>query len=85
MILQFKKDNKVLTGNIDVKATSNGIQESGKSPNITSFYRIRTAYVEDPDFMFIILSIKHRVYSKRNEITHLMDGIMEIVDYMHMI
>jgi len=81
IILQFKKDDKVLTGNIDVKATSNDIQESGKSPNITSFSRIRTAYVEDPDFMFIILSIKHRVYSKRNEITHLMDGIMEIVDY----
>ena len=81
IILQVKKENKVLTGSVDVKATSNDIPESGKSPNITSFSRIRTAYVKDPDFMFIILSIKHKVYSKRNETTGLMDGIMEIVDY----
>ena len=81
IILQFKKDNKILTGNIDVKATSNDIPNGGKSPNITSFSRIRTAYVEDPDFMFIILSIKHRVYSQRNTASGLMDGIMEIIDY----
>ena len=53
IILQFKKENKVLTGSVDVKATSNDIPESGKTPNITSFSRIRTAYVKDPDFMFI--------------------------------
>ena len=76
IILQFKKKNDVLTGNIDVKATSNDIPNSGKSPNITSFSRIRTAYVTDPDFMFIILSIKHRVYSQRNRVTNLIDGIM---------
>lgn len=81
VILQFKKNNDILTGNIDVKATSNDIPESGRSPNITSFSRIRTAYVKNPDFMFIILSIKHRVYSERNEKTNLMDGIMEILDY----
>ena len=52
-----------------------------KGPNITSFSRIRTAYVKDPDFMFVILSIKHKVYVQRNEKTKLMDGIMEIVDY----
>lgn len=81
IVLQFKKDQRVLTGNVDVKATSNDIPESGKSPNITSFARIRTAYVNNPDFMFIVLSIKHRVYSERNHETGLMDGIMEIVDY----
>ena len=43
--------------------------------------RIRTAYVENPDFMFIILSLKHKVYSERNAQTLLMDGIMEIVKY----
>ena len=59
IILQFKKDGNVLTGSVDVKATANDIDNSGKSPNITSFARIRTAYVEDADFMFIILSIKH--------------------------
>ena len=52
-----------MTGSVDVKATSNDMPESWKSPNITSFSRIRTAYVKDPDFMFIILSIKHKVYS----------------------
>lgn len=81
IILQFKKGDKVLTGNVDVKATANDILNSGKGPNITSFSRIRTAYVTDPDFMFIILSIKHKVYSKKNKDTGLVDGIMEVVDY----
>lgn len=81
IILQFRKDSRVLTGNVDVKATANDIPNSGKGPNITSFSRIRTAYVLDPDFMFIILSIKHKVYSEKNKVTGLMDGIMEVVDY----
>ena len=81
IILQFRKGSSVLTGNVDVKATANDIPNSGKGPNITSFSRIRTAYVKDPDFMFIILSIKHRVYSEKNEETGLVDGIMEVVDY----
>ena len=79
IILQFRKSGRVLTGNVDVKATANDIPNSGKGPNITSFSRIRTAY--DPDYMFIILSIKHRVYSERNKQTGLVDGIMEVVDY----
>lgn len=82
IILQFRKDNKtVLTGNVDVKATSDDIKNSGKAPNITSFARIRTAYVTEPDFMFIILSVKHRVYSERNPVSGLVDGVMEVVDY----
>lgn len=81
IILQFKKSGRVLTGNIDVKATADDIPNSGKGPNITSFARIRTAYITDTDFMFIILSIKHRVYSERNRITGLVDGIMEVADY----
>ena len=81
IILQFRKNKNVITGNIDVKATADDIPKSGRSPNITSFSRIRTAYVKDPDFMFIILSIKHKNYSERNKNTNLMDGIMEITDY----
>lgn len=81
IVLQFRKDDRVLTGSVDVKATANDIPNSGRGPNITSFSRIRTAYVIDPDFMFIILSIKHKVYSEKNSISGLMDGIMEIVDY----
>lgn len=82
VILQFKKKRKVesgVTAEVDVKATSEDLESSGKSPNITSFKRIRTAYVEDPDYIFIILSLKHRVYSTKNAETSLMDGIMEVV------
>lgn len=82
VILQFKKQRKVdsgVTAEVDVKATAEDIESSGKSPNITSFKRIRTAYIEDPDYIFIILSLKHRVYSTKNQTTGLMDGIMEVV------
>jgi hypothetical protein len=84
IILQFKKERKHesgVTAEVDVKATAEDIESSGKSPNITSFKRIRTAYVEDPDYIFIILSLKHRVYSTKNEATRMMDGIMEVVGY----
>ena len=81
IILQFKKTDRVLVCNVDVKATANDIPNSGKGPNITSFSRIRTAYVVDPDYMFILLSIKHKVYSEKNKNTGLVDGIMEVVDY----
>lgn len=84
VILQFKKKRKrseVVTGHVDVKATSKDIEGSGKSPNITSFARIRTAYISDPDFIFVILSIKHRVYSTRDESTKMMMGVMEVVDF----
>ena len=84
VILQFKKTRKrqsSITANVDVKATSKDIKNSGKSPNITSFARIRTAYVTDPDYIFVILSIKHRVFSSRDEKTKMMMGVMEVVDF----
>lgn len=84
VILQFKKTRKrssAVTGHVDVKATSKDIEGSGKSPNITSYARIRSAYVVDPDFIFIILSIKHRVFSTRDEDTKMMMGVMEVVDF----
>ena len=84
VILQFKKTRKrssVVTGHVDVKATSKDIEGSGKSPNITSFARIRSAYVQDPDYIFVILSIKHRVYSSRDEANKMMMGIMEVVEF----
>lgn len=66
---------------IDVKATSYDIKGSGKSPNITSFARIRSEFLNNEDLVFLILSIKHRVYSKRNEETKMMMGVMEIMDF----
>jgi len=84
VILQFKKQRKVemgITAEVDVKATARDIENSGKSPNITSYAVIRSAYIKEPDLIFIILSLKHKVYSTKNTVTGLMDGIMEVVDY----
>ena len=84
IILQFKKNTSfgsVVTANVDSKATAEDLENSGKSPNITSFARIRTAYVEDADFIFIILSLKHKVFCQKNARTGLMDGVMEVVKY----
>lgn len=84
IILQFRKQYKYeygITANVDVKATAEDISSSGKSPNITSYVRIRSAYIEEPDFIFIILSLKHKVYSNKNDRTNLIDGIMEIVSH----
>jgi len=81
ILMQFKKNNTSVTANVDAKATAEDIKNSGKSPNITSYSRIRTAYIKDPDFMFLILSLKHKVYSERNPVSRLMDGVMEIVRY----
>lgn len=84
ILLQFRrarKNQSSVTANVDVKATSQDIESSGRSPNITSFARIRSAYVEDPDYIFIILSLKHSVYSKRDEQSRMMMGVMEVVDY----
>ena len=85
VILQFQKRRKVESGiaaEVGVKATAEDIKSSGKSPNITSFKKIRTAYVEDPDYIFVILSLKHKVYSTKNPQSGLMDGIMEVVATM---
>ena len=82
IILQFKKSSSdVISANIDVKATSIDIKKSGKTPNITSFSRIRTAYVLDPDYIFIILSIKHKVYTEKDKNTLILNNIMELVDF----
>jgi hypothetical protein len=84
IIIQFKRKRKQesgITAEVDVKATAEDLPNSGKSPNITSYMRIRTAYVEEPDYIFIILSLKHKVYSTKNASTGLMDGIMEVVSY----
>lgn len=84
VLLQFKRNikvNAIVTAEVDVKATAEDVVSSGKSPNITSFARIRNAYVEDSDYLFVILSLKHKVYSVRNQKTKLMDGIMEVFKY----
>ena len=81
VILQFKRTNEkedYISSNVDVKATAEDIPTSGKSPNIISYGRIRTAYVEDPDYLFIILSLKHKVYSEKDKETGMTNGIMEV-------
>lgn len=68
MILQFEIEPKnqhqpSITGAVDVKATSNDIEGSGKSPNITSSARIRAAYIKGPDLILLsyLSSIKFTV------------------------
>src|SRR5579862_2363563 len=82
VVLQFQKthaEQTSLTAQVDVKATAEDIVSSGRSPNITSYARIRTAYVRDPDLIFIVLCLKHKVYSVREPVSELMNGVMEIV------
>jgi hypothetical protein len=84
IILQFKRKNNTeiyLSANVDVKATAEDIVTSGKSPNITSYARIRTEYVDDPDYIFIILSLKHKVYGAKDVASGMTNGIMEVVSY----
>jgi hypothetical protein len=84
VVLQFRfsrKHQTSVTGHVDVKATSQDIKNSGKSPNITSFARIRSAYLDDPDYIFVILSIKHKVYSQKDEQSQMMMGVMEVVNF----
>ena len=84
IILQFqrKRDGSdYLSADVDVKATAEDIKTSGRSPNITSFARIRSAFLEDPDYIFIILSLKHKVYGERDKKTGMTNGIMEVVGY----
>jgi len=84
IILQFKRKNdkgSYISANVDVKATAEDIETSGRSPNITSFARIRTEYIKDPDYIFIILSLKHRVYVEKDSRIGMTNGIMEVVGH----
>lgn len=84
VILQFKHKEPTegtATANVDVKATAEDFSNSGKSPNITSYERIRNAYLDDPDYIFVILSLKHKVYGERDDNSGLFNGIMEIVKH----
>lgn len=84
IILQFRRresQTRYISANVDVKATSEDISSSGKSPNVTSYARIRTEYVNDPDYIFIVLSLKHRVFSEKQKETAMTNGIMEVVSY----
>ncbi|MDI9332746.1 MAG: hypothetical protein QM533_00050 [Cytophagales bacterium] len=84
VILQFRRvrpRSTVVTGNVDIKATSSEIEGSSTGLNVSSFVRIRSAYVADPDYFFIILSIKHQVFRSRDGTTNTMMGVMEVVDF----
>lgn len=82
IILQFKRQQgstHYVSANVDVKATAEDIKTSGKSPNITSFARIRSEYIDDPDYIFVILSLKHKVYGEKEPATGMTNGVMEVV------
>lgn len=82
IILQFRLKRPAtdyVSANVDVKATAEDIITSGKSPNITSYGRVRTEYLDDPDYLFIILSLKHKVAGEKDPATGMTNGIMEVV------
>ena len=81
IILQFRRVEKYISANVDVKATSEDIVSSGKSPNITSYARIRSEYVQEPDYIFVVLSLKHRVFSEKQLESGMTNGIMEVRSY----
>jgi hypothetical protein len=85
IILQFKRvkagNKKVDSAYVDVKATAEDIPTSGRSPNITSYGRIRTEYINDPDYIFVILSLKHKVYGEKDQKNGMTNGTMEVTSY----
>ena len=83
MILQFKikKNNQLISASVDSKATAEDIPTSGKSPNITSYAKVRTEYLNDPDCIFIVLSLKHKVFTEKSEDSQITNGIMEVVSH----
>ena len=83
MVLQFKlkENNEYVSANIDTKSTSEDIVTAGKSPNITSYARIRNEYLDDPNYIFLILSLKYKVYSEKSNNAGMTNGIMQINDY----
>jgi hypothetical protein len=84
IILQFKhrrNGSDYVSANVDVKATAEDIKTAGRSPNITSYARIRSEYLEDADYIFIVLSLKHRVYSEKDRSNGMTKGIMEVVSH----
>lgn len=84
IVLQFRRKREpvdYVSANVDVKATSQDILTSGKSPNVTSYARIRSEYVDDPDYIFIVLSLMHKVYGEKDPETALTNGIMEVVSH----
>lgn len=81
IVLQFKREGRsYVSANVDVKATAEDIVSAGKNPNITAFAGVRTEYLDDPDYLFIILSLKHRVYSEKAA-EGMTNGIMEVTAY----
>ena len=83
VILQFKRPRAggaAAPANVEVEpAAAEGLQTSGTSSNITSFAWLRSEYVQDPDSLFIILSLKHTVYGERDAVTGLTHGVMEVI------
>ena len=83
IIVRFNSQNHILDEmcNIDVKATSADIKNSGRSPNITSFQKIRNAYLLNPNFIFFVLSTKHKMINSIDPESGNAVGIMKIIDF----
>ena len=83
MILQFKlkTTTEYVSANVDVKSTAEDIVTAGKSPNITSFVRIRNEYLDDPNYIFLILSLKYKVFNEKADKEGITNGVMQVNNY----
>lgn len=81
VVLQFQIEDEEVNADVDAKATSEDIATAGKSPNITSYARIRQSYVRNPDYIFVILSLKHRVYTEQVTEEGITQGVMEVTAF----
>src|SRR5699024_4915079 len=81
LIVDFNIDGKNVQAYCDVKSTSYDIKSSGKSPNVTSYARIRDAYTKNPNFIFIIISLKHSLTTLTTDDSEIIDGFFEMQDF----
>lgn len=81
LVLRFKIEDQLIDCSLDVKSSSLNINKSGRSPNITSFARIRTEYIKKPDFLFLILVIDHKLYSFKDKETGYITNVMTVTDF----
>jgi len=83
MVLQFKLSDveDYVTASVDSKATAEDIVTAGKSPNISSYARVRAEYLDDPDCIFIVLSLKHKVFTEKVTEIGITNGIMQVNNY----
>jgi hypothetical protein len=63
IMLHFSRAGRALSADVDVKATAKDIKGAGQGSNLTSYAKIRSQYLLDPDYIFVVLALEHAVHS----------------------